>query len=75
MNGRSQAMRIPAEFRVTADELFVRRDERTGDLIVSERPPATVDWEQIFAALDAAGFPDDFMSEREQGTAEIRETL
>ena len=60
MNGRSQAMRIPAEFRVSTDELFVRRDEKTGDLIVSERPPAKADWDEIFAVLDAAGFPNDF---------------
>lgn len=72
-NGRSQAVRIPAEFRFKAKEVYVRRDDQTGDLILSENGP--VSWEKIFAALDDAGFPDDFMADRDQGTAEVREPL
>jgi len=72
MSGRSQAVRIPAEFRFTSDEVFVRRDPQTGDLILSQAPST---WGEIFAALDQAQFPADFMSEREQGVAESREAL
>jgi antitoxin VapB len=75
LNGRSQAVRIPAEYRFDADEIYVRRDEETGDLILSERPPASVNWDRIYAALDQAGFPDGFMAEREQGVSERREPL
>lgn len=73
MNGRSQAVRIPAEYRFSAKEVYVRRDGQTGDLILSENAP--VNWEKIFATLDEAGFPDDFLANREQGTAEKREPL
>jgi antitoxin VapB len=41
MSGRSQAVRVPAPFRFTADEVYVRRDPQTGDLILSQSPPAT----------------------------------
>lgn len=72
MSGRSQAVRIPSEFRFDTDEVFIRRDHRTGDLILS-RSPAT--WDEVFAALDEAGFPDDFMTVRDQGVNETREPL
>ena len=36
-NGRSQAVRLPAEFRFKAKEVFIRKDEQTGDVILSER--------------------------------------
>ncbi len=57
-NGRSQAVRIPAEYRFDTDEVFVRRDEQTGDLILSQRPPRKVDWQAIFRQLDEAGAAD-----------------
>ena len=72
MSGRSQHVTIPAEFRFATEEVFVRRDPRSGDLILS---PAPREWKQIFAALDAAGFPEDFMDERNQGETEQRELL
>lgn len=62
-SGRSQAVRIPAEFRFKTDEVYVRRDPQTGDLILSESPVKT--WKEIFAALDAAGVPDDFLADRD----------
>ncbi|HVC45821.1 MAG TPA: hypothetical protein VND90_01115 [Terracidiphilus sp.] len=73
MSGRSQAVRVPAELRFTTDEVYVRRDPQTGDLILSQSPPAT--WAEIFAALDEAAFPADFLADRRQGTAETREPL
>lgn len=72
MSGRSQHVTIPAEFRFDSDEVYVRRDPDTGDLILSPRPK---NWTEVFAALDAAGFPNDFLEERAQGTPEIREPL
>ncbi len=72
MNGRSQAVRIPAEFRFKTDEVYIRRDEQSGDLILSQSPAS---WDEIFAALDAAGFPAEFMTHRDQGATEEREPL
>ena len=52
-SGRSQAVRIPAEFRFSTDEVYIRRDPQSGALILSESPTKT--WKEIFAALDGAG--------------------
>lgn len=72
MNGRSQAVRIPAAYRFSTDEVFVRRDPQSGSLILSESPG---DWADLFAALDAAGIPDDFLADRAQGLPQVREEL
>ncbi len=72
MTGRSQAVRIPAEFRFKTDEVYVRHDPQTGDLILSQSPET---WAEIFAALDRAQFPPEFLADRQQGTAEKREPL
>jgi antitoxin VapB len=61
-SGGSQVVVIPAEYRFSTDEVFVRRDPQSGGLILCEAPS----WNEIFAALDKAGVPDDFMSHRDQ---------
>jgi antitoxin VapB len=48
-NGRSQAVRLPAEFRFPGDEVHVRRDPITGDVILSSRAD---DWSSFFALVD-----------------------
>jgi antitoxin VapB len=63
MSGRSQAVRIPAEYRFRSSEVSIRRDPASGDLILSEGPGS---WAEVFAALDAAQIPDDFLSETER---------
>ena len=32
MSGRSQAVRIPAEYRFSSKEVYIRRDAQSGDL-------------------------------------------
>jgi antitoxin VapB len=62
MTGRSQAVRLPAEFRFQADEVHIRRDPVSGDVILSARPST---WQGFLAAVRAVeGPPDDFMAER-----------
>jgi len=66
--GGSQAVRLPAEFRFAdTSEVYIRRDEATGDVILSTRSPS--DWHAFMQLrnkqLDA--IPADFMSDREQG--------
>jgi antitoxin VapB len=72
MSGRSQHVTIPAEYRFSADEVFVRRDPASGDLILSQSPGG---WNQFFAALDADPFPENFLADRAQGELETREEL
>ncbi|MBP6815893.1 MAG: AbrB/MazE/SpoVT family DNA-binding domain-containing protein [Burkholderiaceae bacterium] len=64
VNGGSQAVRLPAEFRFNgSDEVFIRRDAVTGDVILSARR-TTSSWRDFFALRDQADVPADFMSER-----------
>jgi antitoxin VapB len=63
MSGRSQHVTIPAEYRFRSSEVSIRRDARTGDIVLSEGPGT---WAEVFAALDAANVPDDFLSESER---------
>ena len=72
MSGRSQHVTIPAEYRFSSEEVFVRRDPASGDLILSQTPGG---WNEFFAAIDADPFPDDFLADRNQGVAETREEL
>lgn len=64
--GGSQAVRLPAEFRFEgATEVYIRRDETTGDVILSTRPPA--DWGAFMQLRKRLGpIPDDLLADREQ---------
>ncbi len=66
-NGRSQAVRLPAAFRFKAKEVYIRRDPKTGDVILSDKPAT---WEGFLSALKSAEVPADFLDaqERSQGT-------
>lgn len=67
--GRSQAVRLPKEFRFEGSEVFIRRDPVTGDVVLSPRPAS---WEGFFALDATSDVPADFMSEqdRNQGRQE-----
>ena len=62
-NGSSQAVRLPAEFRFEGDEVYVTRDEITGDVVLSNRPGTKV-WRDFFEMLHAIDVPDEFMADR-----------
>ncbi|TAN29481.1 MAG: AbrB/MazE/SpoVT family DNA-binding domain-containing protein [Castellaniella sp.] len=66
INGRSQAVRLPAAFRFDTKEVFIRQDPDTKDVILSRRPAT---WDGFFTALKAAAVPDDFLdqTDRAQG--------
>ena len=46
--GRSQAVRLPREFRFDVAEVFVRRDPLTGDVVLSRKP---ADWQGLLDAV------------------------
>ena len=60
-NGRSQAVRLPADLRFEGSEVFIRQDPETGDVILSRRPES---WDEFFKMADEAGVPEDFLSDR-----------
>jgi len=71
-NGRSQAVRLPAAFRFAGKEVFIRKDDATGDVILSDKPEKPKDWNGFFAARAAADVPDDFLSPENRNQGEHR---
>ena len=61
MNGNSQAVRIPAEFRLSTDQVQISRTPE-GDLIIHPCPPQR--GQALFEAL--AGFDPEFVQQLEQ---------
>ncbi len=63
VNGRSQAVRLPANFRFDCNEVYIRSDPETGDVILSKKPAS---WDDFFVLLESLDIPKDFMSYREK---------
>jgi len=63
--GRSQAVRLPLEFRFDVAEVFIRHDPATGDVVLSRKPS---DWQGLLdvVALNAS---EDLLIERRQTSA------
>ena len=69
-NGRSQAVRLPAEFRFEGSEVYVRRDPASGDVILSRRPES---WQGFFDLAKTVEVPDDFMADRKDTPPQKRD--
>jgi antitoxin VapB len=63
MNGRSQAVRLPAEFRFDTKVVYIRRDPETGDVILSPKPTT---WDGFFEALEGVEIPEEVLSEKQR---------
>lgn len=72
MNGRSQAVRLPAAFRFSESEVYIRRDDATGDVVLSRRPGGWDDFFELVAQLDV---PEDFMGDRKDEKPQARDPL
>jgi antitoxin VapB len=63
VTGRSQAVRLPLEFRFEESEVYIRRDPASGDVILSRRPDS---WDGLFALDASTEVPSDFMSDADR---------
>jgi antitoxin VapB len=68
MNGRSQAVRLPAKYRFKGTEVYVSRE---GDKIVLSAKPAS--WDDFFDAEPRV--PPDFMRDRADELPQRRRSL
>jgi len=64
-NGRSQAVRLPKECRLSGDEVYVKKLGSIVVLLPIDKP-----WASLAASLDH--FSDDFLAEREQPPVQKR---
>ncbi len=67
-NGQSQAVRLPKEFRVAGDEVYIKKTGNVIVLIPKQRP-----WDTLVASLKK--FSPDFLAERDQPEVQVRESL
>lgn len=70
LNGRSQAIRIPKDFRVDTNEVYI---EKVGDTLVIT-PKKNNHWDRLFETLNEID-TSDFMNERVQPPLDKREDL
>ncbi len=57
MNGRSQAVRLPKEYRFDTDEVYITK--QGSSVIITEKKPT---WDEFFDSESA--FDDDFLKDR-----------
>ena len=68
-NGRSQAVRLPADYRFQGSQVYVRRDPATGDVILSRRPES---WQDYFELMKTIDLPEDFLADRHDAPPQKR---
>ena len=64
-NGRSQAIRLPKEYRMPGKDVYVRKLDQMIILLPKKDP-----WNSLVKSLDR--FSDDFLSERNQPASQTR---
>jgi antitoxin VapB len=67
-NGRSQAVRLPKEFRFAGDEVYINKVQGIVMLIPKDDP-----WKSLVNSLEH--FTEDFMEQREQPSHQEREDM
>ena len=70
MNGRSQAVRLPSNFRFDCKEVYIRKDPITGDVILSRKPGS---WDDFYELMETIDVPKDFMNDRDNEPSSERE--
>jgi antitoxin VapB len=67
-NGNSQAVRLPKEFSMAGDEVYIKK---SGNMVILI--PLKGAWDNMISAVN--DFSDDFMADRQQPEMQQRETF
>lgn len=75
--GHSQAVRLPKEFRMPGDEVWIRKNEATGEVVLTPIDPISraERLDKLFKLLDEAPVPEDFLAERDNAPGDFREVF
>lgn len=71
-SGRSQAVRLPASFRFDCEEVKIRKDPISGDVVIS---PLRKNWDSFIQLASTTTVPSDFLDERNDDAPQTREVL
>jgi antitoxin VapB len=78
-NGRSQAVRLPAEFRFEGDEVLIRRDPVTGEVILTPKNKSFEAWlalrDQVLGQISEAELDRTLDNLRDTGASSERDWL
>jgi antitoxin VapB len=72
--GHSQAVRLPKAFRLEGDEVWISKNETTGEIRLIPKPTSN-SLDAFFALLEAEPLPRDFLVERHNPVGEPRNPL
>jgi antitoxin VapB len=67
-NGRSQAVRLPQEYRFSGEEIYIKQ---YGDIVILI--PKKSPWKSMIESVDE--FSDDYMETRNQPAPQTRESV
>jgi antitoxin VapB len=75
--GHQQTLRLPSGFELAGEEVWVRKDEATGEITLSSKAPGPDEdrLALLFALLDESPLPHDFLAERENPVESPRNPL
>ncbi|AUB80067.1 antitoxin [Candidatus Thiodictyon syntrophicum] len=75
--GHQQTLRLPPGFELAGEEVWVRKDEATGEITLSSKAPGPDEdrLTLLFALLDESPLPHDFLAERENPVESPRNPL
>ena len=68
INGRSQAVRLPKEYRLKGEDVYIKKIGNIVMLIPKDTP-----WSSLITSLDQ--FTDDYMEDRSQPAQKNRENF
>jgi len=71
-SGHSQAVRLPKAFRLTGDEVWISKNEATGEITLTPKK-ALSEIDTLFQLIESADVPESFLAERDNDSGEFRE--
>lgn len=71
-SGHSQAVRLPKAFRLTGDEVWISKNEATGEITLTPKK-VLGEIDALFHLIDSAEVPETFLTERDNDSGEFRE--
>ena len=71
-SGHSQAVRLPKAFRLAGDEVWISKNEATGEITLPPKK-AVSEIDALFQLIESAEVPETFLAERDNDGGEFRE--
>lgn len=71
-SGHSQAVRLPKAFRLAGDEVWISKNEATGEITLTPKK-ALSEIDAMFQLIETAEIPENFMVKRDNAPGEFRD--